>query len=144
MQLRLRVMSMEQNVERGVSDLQGIGDFNRSTERGEPNATNRILSTMANERRRAILEVLTSEPDRTIEYDALVERVAERVRDDDADGVPDEHRKRVRIALHHTHLPKLAAARMVDYGAETGTVQFVGGDLEQDILALLRAHDFDE
>ncbi|TMT79173.1 hypothetical protein E2L06_19885 [Haloterrigena sp. H1] len=82
--------------------------------------------------------------EKTLEYDVLVDRVADRVRNEDEKWESDEHRQRVRIALHHTHLPKLDEARIIDYEAETGHVQFVGGELEQKILALIQPYDVHE
>jgi DNA-binding transcriptional ArsR family regulator len=135
---------MDENVEREPPDLENIDDLSTSTERERVISPDRILSAVANEHRRAILRSLNNVSDRTLEYDTLVDHVAERVEDENTDGVSDEHRQRVRIALHHTHLPKLAEAGIIDYEAEAGHVQFVGGKLEQDILALVGSHDADE
>ncbi|WP_440763753.1 DUF7344 domain-containing protein [Natronorubrum sp. DTA7] len=99
-----------------------------------------ILSAVTNEHRRAILKALDNASEKTLAYDVLVDRVADRVRDEDADQVSDGHRQRVRIALHHTHLPKMEEARIIDYEAETGHVQLVGGELERDILALVEPY----
>lgn len=143
-QLGLRYVSMDENVERGVSNRQGIDDFSRPTERERPISPDRILSAVGNAHRRAILNSLNSASNKTVEYDALVDCVADRIRDEDAERESDEHRQRVRIALHHTHLPKLEEVRMIDYEAETGHVQFVGGELEQDLLSLVESHDANE
>ncbi|WP_202935203.1 DUF7344 domain-containing protein [Halorussus amylolyticus] len=140
----LRYVSMDENVNRGVSDLQGVDDFSRPAERERPISPDRILSAVENEHRRAILNSLNSASNKTLEYDALVDRVADRIRDEDAERESDEYRQRVRIALHHTHLPKLEEARIIDYEAETGHVQFVGGELEQDLLTLVESHDTNE
>ncbi|THE65469.1 hypothetical protein D8Y22_08750 [Salinadaptatus halalkaliphilus] len=80
----------------------------------------------------------------TLEYDVLVDHVADRVRDEDAKRESDEHRQRVRIALRHTHLPKLEEARIIDYETETGQIQFVGGELERDLLTLVEPYDGNE
>ncbi|MFD1586264.1 hypothetical protein ACFR9U_04675 [Halorientalis brevis] len=135
---------MDENVERGVSDRQGITEFSRPAERERPISPERILSAVGNEHRRAILNSLTSASNKTLKYEALVDRVADRIRDEDAERESDEHRQRVRIALHHTHLPKLEDVRIIDYEAETGHVQFVGGELEQDLLTLVGSPDANE
>jgi DNA-binding transcriptional ArsR family regulator len=135
---------MDGNAERGVSDRQEIDDFSSPADREQPSSPDRILSAVGNEYRRAILDSLTRASDRILEYDALVERVADMIRDEDTKRVSDEHRQRVRIALHHTHLPKLEEAGIIDYEAETRHVQFVGGELEQDLLALIGSHDSNE
>lgn len=140
-QLGLRYVNMDENVERGVSGLQGIDNLSNSAERERPVYPDRLLSAVANEHRRAILNSLISASDKTLKHDALVDHVADRVRDEDAERASDEHRQRVRIALHHTHLPKLEEVRIIDYETETGLVQFVGGELEQDLLALVEPYD---
>lgn len=132
---------MDENVERGVSDRQRVDDFSRPAERERPISPDRILSAVGNEYRRAVLNSLNSASDGILEYEALVEHVADRVRDDDSDQETEEHRQRIRIALHHTHLPKLEEVRIIDYEGETGDVQFVGGELEQDLLTLVESYD---
>lgn len=137
-------MSLEDNIARRVSDIQEIDDFSMPAEREKPISTDMLLSAVANDHRRAILHSLNGASDRTVEYDALVDSVADRVGDENAEGVSDKQRQHIRLALHHTHLPKLVEARMIDYEADTGLVQFVGGDLEQDILTMVEANDADE
>jgi DNA-binding response OmpR family regulator len=132
---------MDKNREREVRNLQQTDDISSSTKRVSPIALDRLLSAVANEHRRAILNSLTSASEKTLTRDALIDRVTDRVRDEDAERASDEHRQRVRIALHHTHLPKLEELRIIDYETETGLVQFVGGELEQDILTLVEPYD---
>lgn len=135
---------MDGNEGRGVSDLQEIDDFSKVAEREGPSTSEGVLSALGNEHRRAILDSLNSASDETLEFEALVDRVAERLRDEDAERESDEHRRRVRIALHHTHLPKLEDVRVIDYEPATGSVQFVGGELERDLLTLVESYDVDE
>lgn len=135
---------MDENVERGTNDRQGVDALSGPVERERQESTDRVLSAVANEHRRAVLQSLNSTSSRTLEYDALVDRVADRTGEESTAGTSEEHRQRVRIALHHTHLPKLAAAGMIDHEAEAGRVRFVGGELEQDILTLVGSHDVDE
>ncbi|WP_276257842.1 DUF7344 domain-containing protein [Haloglomus litoreum] len=132
---------MDENAEREADDLQNIGGPSESAKRARPISPDRILSAVANEHRRAILNSLDNAPGKALEYDALVDCVADRVRDEDAERASHEHRQRVRIALHHIHLPKLDAAGIVDYETEAGNVQFVGGELERDLLTLVGSHD---
>jgi DNA-binding response OmpR family regulator len=132
---------MDKNREREVRNLQQTDDISSSTKRVSPIALDRLLSAVANEHRRAILNSLISASEKTLTRDALVDRITDRVRDEDAERASDEHRQRVRIALHHTHLPKLEELRIIDYETETGLVQFVGGELEQDILTLVEPYD---
>ena len=135
---------MDEMPERETRDIQSIGEFSASSVGKSSISPDTILSAVADEHRRAILDALDTAPDNTLEYDALVERVADRIRDEDAERVSDEHRQRVRIALHHTHLPKLDEARIIDYEGDTGHVEFVGGALEQEILTLVEPYDGNE
>ena len=128
---------MVEKIERGTRDIQSIDAGSGSSGRERPVSTDTILSAVANKHRRVILNVLDNASDETLEYDVLVDRVANRMRNGDSKWESDEHRQRVRIALHHTHLPKLEEARMIDYAAETGHVKFVGSELEQDLLTLV-------
>jgi len=132
---------MDEMPERETRDIQSIGGFSGSSMGERSISPDTILSTVANEHRRAILNALDTAPDNTLEYDTLVDRVADQIRDEDAERVSDEHRQRVRIALHHTHLPKLDEAQIIDYEGDTGHVEFVGGALEQEILTLVEPYD---
>ena len=140
-QLGLRYVSMDEHRELKTRNIQAtdVGFGSSGSER--PISPNTLLSAVANEQRRAILHALDNASEKTLEYDVLVERVADRVRDEGAQWELDEHRQRVRVALHHTHLPKLDEARIIDYEAETGHVQFVGGELERDLLMLIQPYD---
>ncbi len=128
---------MEESRDQQTRDVQSIGADSGSSERERSVSPDTVLSLIANEHRRAILNALDNASEKTLSYDALIERVADRIRDEDTERVSDEHRQRVRIALHHTHLPKLEEARIIDYVAETEHVQFVGGELERELLALV-------
>jgi uncharacterized protein YydD (DUF2326 family) len=125
-------------------DIQSIDSVSSSSGRERAISPNTALAAVANEHRRAILNELDNASEKTLEYDVLVDRVADRARDKDAKRESAEHRQRVRIALHHTHLPKLDEAQIIDYEAETGHVQFVGGELERDLLTLIKPYDVHE
>jgi DNA-binding transcriptional ArsR family regulator len=135
---------MDENAEREPPDLQNFDGFSGSAERERLISSDKILSAVANDHRRAILRSLIDASDGTLGYDTLVDHIADRVEAENTDGVSDEHRQRVRIALHHTHLPKLAEAGIIDYEAEAGQIQFVGGELERDILTLVGPHAANE
>ena len=134
-------MGMVEKPKQETRDLPSIEEISGSSGRERSVSTDTILSAVASEHRRAILTALANAPEETLEYEALVTRVADQVRDDGPKQVSDGHRQRVRIALHHTHLPKLEEARMVDYEAEAGDVRFDGGTLEQKILTLVEQHE---
>jgi uncharacterized protein YydD (DUF2326 family) len=132
---------MDESRELGTRDIQAIDAGSGSSRVEQPTSPDTILSVVANEHRRAILNALDNASEKTLAYDALVDRVAERVRDEDSKQDSDEHRERVRIELHHAHLPKLEEARIIDYEPGTGHVQFVGGELERDLLTLIEPYD---
>jgi hypothetical protein len=67
---------------------ENVDDSFWSAEQERPISPDRILSAVANKRRRAILNSLNSAPDGTLEYDTLVDRVAERVADENTGGAP--------------------------------------------------------
>ena len=119
---------------------QGVDNFSSPGVRERPISPEKILSAVGNEYRLAVLDSLSRASDGILGYDELIERVADRVRDEGTERESDEHRQRIRIALHHTHLPKLEDVRIVDYEAETGQVQFVGGKFEQEILTLIESY----
>lgn len=135
---------MDENRGREARDLQETGELTMPSEREQSISPDKVLSVVANEQRRAIIDSLNSASEKTLNYDTLVDRVADMGRDKDVEGVSDEHRQRVRIALHHTHLPKLEEIRVIDYEAETGHVQFIGGEIVQEVLTLLKSYDTDE
>jgi hypothetical protein len=131
------------NMERGASDLDGRDDSSSYAEGGSTRSVSpdEILSAVANEYRRAVLATLDHTLNRTIGFDKLVERVTDRVRDDALERPAGEHHQRVRIALHHVHLPKLEAVRIVDYEVESGNVRYVGTGLELELQALVDSYD---
>lgn len=132
---------MDENLARGARDPQQVDAFSDPADRETPVPPDTLLSAVSNEHRRAILTALDDQPEKTLEFDALVEEVADRVQDGNAEPASDDQRQRVRIALHHTHLPKLEEAGMIDYEAETGRVQVVVGKRNQEILPLIELLD---
>lgn len=135
---------MDENLEPTVPNPRQIDDFSRPAERERSISPDRILSAVGNEHRWAILDSLNSASNKTMEYDTLVDRVAARIRCKHADRASDEYRQRIRIALHHNHLPKLEEVGIIDYETETGLVEFVGGEWERNLLTLLGVHDTNE
>lgn len=79
----------------------------------------------SHEHRRAIVAILDETS--PISRNRLTERVADRL-DDSQSGQTRIHsarttRCRIRIALHHNHLPRLAEAGVVEYDDERGVVR---------------------
>ena len=132
---------MDEYRDQGGRDVQSVGGGSGSSTRERPISSDTILSALGNDHRRAILSALENASEETLPYDVLVDRVAERVQDEDTRRDSDEHRQRVRIALHHIHLPKLEEAQIIDYRVETGIVEFVGGELERDLLTRVESSE---
>ncbi|WP_049924765.1 DUF7344 domain-containing protein [Halopiger djelfimassiliensis] len=91
--------------------------------------TDATLDLLADRYRRAILQYLD---ERDSQQPVSLEDLADHVtlEEDDRERSPLTEcsdallgtRRRVRISLRHVHLPKLAAAGVVDFDAETNTV----------------------
>lgn len=79
-----------------------------------------VFDVLANARRARIVRTLADAPERTLDFDRLVDHVARRT---DEDG-PLE-RDRIAIRLHHVDLPKLSDAGVLDYDADDGTVRIL-------------------
>ncbi|UTF55318.1 DUF7344 domain-containing protein [Natronosalvus rutilus] len=105
----------------------------------EPNPPDKVLLAIASEQRRIILRTLEFADEEAMEMDALADRVAEALRN--TDRADSEHRKRVRTALHHVHLPKLEACGMVVRDPETNRIRNATGDLGQELLTVLESYE---
>ena len=135
---------MDGNRGRRTRDRQDVDSRCSPAERAQSISPDKVLSAVANEQRRAILDSLNGASEKTLDYDTLVDCVADTAGDEDVAEISDEHRQRARIALRHTHLPKLEEVRVIDYDAETGYVQFVGGELARELMTLVKSYDTDE
>lgn len=75
-----------------------------------------VYGLLSDERRRASVAVLADRGDE-IELSRLASAVAERIGDESADPSA-ETVDRMRISLHHCHLPKLAEAGLIAYDVD--------------------------
>lgn len=98
-----------------------------------------VFELLADRRRRYALYYLAEVgEDRALDVEDVAARVAEWEREWDSaggaadstgdepgatDSAPTDRQERVRVDLHHNHLPRLADAGLVDYDARTGTVR---------------------
>lgn len=79
------------------------------------------LALLSDQRRRSVGSLL-SERDSPIALRQLAAAVASREGGADTGEVSPETADAIATTLHHVHLPKLAAAGVIDYDAEANTV----------------------
>ncbi|WP_459190770.1 DUF7344 domain-containing protein [Halosimplex sp. J119] len=85
----------------------------------EDRSTDDVYLLLRSERRRLVLDVLSNEHAATT-LDDLAAEVAARESDFDADD--ERAMSRLKTALHHNHLPKLAEADALEYDPATHRV----------------------
>ncbi len=93
----------------------------RSTTEGPGHDVDRLLRLLADSTRRRVLRNLTAERNDTATIDALATALG-----GEATPGPDSVRE-ARIQLHHTHLPKLDDAGVVDVDWERKVVEYRDG-----------------
>jgi len=117
----------------------------------------RLFETIADKRSRYVLSYFDSKSVDATELDRLVDYVvtreveespdcetsgqSETSRDESAVEGDERHRRRVAVALHHKHLPKLDEATVVDYDPRSKTVRYLGGDRVSAGLELYEAFE---
>lgn len=104
----------------------------------EPADVNALLSAFAHERRRLALRALREAEGNAADLDALVEAVSDEA--GPAGTTADDERRDVRATLRHVHLPKLAAAGLVEYDEEAERVRGTTGAIEGRLLAAAEAY----
>ena len=85
-----------------------------------------VLRLLAPERRRAVMRALMEEPNATHRVDDIVNAIQETYEDV---SESTSNQTYLRSSLHHTHLPKLDDAEVVEYDPGDGTVQYRGDPL---------------
>lgn len=83
---------------------------------------NRLFRTLAQPRRRLIVSVLST-CDGPLSVEDLARRVVASERAARVAEVATTDVDRVRVSLHHSHLPALSSAGLVTYDPETGVVE---------------------
>lgn len=77
---------------------------------------------LADQRRRHVLACLADQTN-SIPLDDLAKDVAGRENEAPSAEIPDDEVETISLSLHHTHLPKLAAAGVVDYDPDRDRVR---------------------
>ncbi|WP_276300309.1 DUF7344 domain-containing protein [Halorussus lipolyticus] len=98
----------------------------------------RLFEVLADGHRRRVLAYLADTDDGVAAFSDLVEHVA-----DDSAGESTDN-ERLAVSLHHTHLPKLADANVVEYDPRSEVVRYRGDGLVTDWVELARSHETGE
>ena len=85
-------------------------------------STDTALHIVANQHRRSVLDHLIESDSNVVALDTLVEHVRPENPPPEPVGVGGA--KRMLLELHHTHLPKLEDAGLVEYDDPTKTVHY--------------------
>jgi DNA-binding transcriptional ArsR family regulator len=93
-----------------------------------------LLAALADEDRRRVLDYLEAADGDVAAFSDLVEHLT---------GDPRADPEQVAVTLHHTHLPKLESANVVEYDPRSETVRYRGGPAVAEWLALVRSHEPD-
>lgn len=91
-----------------------------------------LLSVLADGERRVILAYLQDDPNRTASLKTLAAVLAH-------DSATDQDR--ARIQLHHTHLPALDRTPLLNYEAETRTVEYHGHPALDSLLETIERYE---
>lgn len=89
-------------------------------------SSDEIFSLLGNGRRRFILRYLKKE-DQPVALSQVVEEVAAWESDKPVEELSENERKRVYVSLYQTHIPKLAAADLINYEDDERTVELADG-----------------
>lgn len=88
-----------------------------------------LLALLSDDRRRSVLEYFESESADVFEVEDVADAVAERERTaGDAGPGPGDRPRRIVVALHHNHLPRLDDGGLLDYDPRSRTVRYWGED----------------
>jgi len=83
---------------------------------------NDVFDILKNERRRAVVRYLL-EHDGSADLSDVAEHVAARENGTDVRRLSSQERKRVRIALYQCHLPRMDAARVIEFDKDRGGIE---------------------
>ncbi|PSQ07072.1 hypothetical protein BRC97_05230 [Halobacteriales archaeon QS_6_71_20] len=84
-----------------------------------------LFRALADAQRRTVLNVLSHQVD-VIHVETLARELVAREHDIAESEVSEADLERTTARLHHATLPHLAAAELIEYDAETGTVEYTG------------------
>lgn len=97
-------------------------ETNRPPEGGGP-SKGELFEALSNDRRRETLRYLLRQDDGRSTKGEVARHIAAQETDKSVEQVSSDERKRVYIALHQTHLPKLNDLGLVEYDSSQGALQ---------------------
>ncbi|WP_435345669.1 DUF7344 domain-containing protein [Haloarchaeobius sp. HRN-SO-5] len=100
-----------------------------------------LFEALSNRRRRETLRYLLEQDDEATTKGEVARHIAARETGKDVDDVSSSERKRVYIALHQTHLPKLDDVGLVDYDSSQGDLSLGDGVDGLDVYLDVAADD---
>ena len=95
-----------------------------------------LFEVLADGHRRRLLGYFEDTDDDVAAFSDLVEHVA-----DESVGVSNDDHERVAVNLHHSHLPKLEDANLVEYDPRSETVRYRGGPVVSSWVEMARAYE---
>ncbi|UWG48502.1 putative trancriptional regulator, ArsR family [Halanaeroarchaeum sp. HSR-CO] len=101
---------------------------------GPSSIDDEVVSAVANEKRRRILQTLARSGDQTVSVDEVVEALDEHIGDH-----PDD-RHHLAVALHHVHLPQLESVGLV-HRPEKKRVRLADEQATEEVLDLIESFD---
>lgn len=87
----------------------------------------RFFEVLADARRRRVISILAHRDEATLTE--LAREVAGRELNADTEAVPESTVDRIRISLHHSHLPTMSAVDLLEYDRDETTVAYRGHPL---------------
>lgn len=112
---------MNEMSERSAALDAETGPDSPTLDRGDVSSLDHVFDVLTVEHRRLIVERLADE-NREVAFETLVTGVAAEHSGIDPASLGDGDREPTRIALYHTHLPKLVDAGVIEFDRESGTV----------------------
>lgn len=85
---------------------------------------NQLFELLSKERRRYALYCFKETSKTEMSLNALVDRLRSF---EGVETATETQREELKLALQHTHLPKLADAAVIDYDPSDATIEFTGG-----------------
>lgn len=102
-------------------------------------ARDRLLAAMNDHRRRLLIAYMDESDTDVFSLDGLVEPLLE---DDGDSGSVPEAEKRLKLGLHHRHLPLMDDAGLIEYDSRSGAIRYHGTP-HSDLIKHIRPLDPD-